>query len=381
MNKDYSLFANQGYVLIGAGGTGGHIFPAISLAAELKKNGFQVALVTDSRAEKLMKESGGEDFYTITAGAVAGKNPLAVCRAIAQTARGIMESWVLVRRLRPVFVIGFGGYVSVPLLLAARFTKIPFLVHESNAVAGRANRLLSRYAKFTAVAFSRTQKLEFLSPGALVHTGTPVRKNIAALFRSEYLPPIASSKIHLLVLGGSQGSKAIGRIVPEAVGHLSQRLRDRLVVTQQVRDDDADYVRNTYAEACVRAHLSSFISDMPAVLGRSHLVIARAGASTVAELSVAGRPSLLIPLANAIDQHQLHNGRKLMDAGGAWVLEEQNLTATSLAHSLSDLLENPDLLSTVAAGAKSLGMPDATSCLAGLVQKLAVSPSRCGMSP
>ncbi|MEE2694554.1 MAG: undecaprenyldiphospho-muramoylpentapeptide beta-N-acetylglucosaminyltransferase [Pseudomonadota bacterium] len=376
--KGCSLSSNGDRVLIGAGGTGGHLFPALSLAAELKENGFQTALVTDTRAQQLIENSACQNVYTIAAGRIAGRSWLGVLWAVGQMAVGMIESWALVRRLRPVVVVGFGGYASVPLLLVARFAKIPMLVHESNAVAGRANRVLSRYATSTAVAFSQTQKLEFLSPGALVHTGTPVRKSIAALADVEYLPPIKSSNVHLLVLGGSQGSKAIGRIVPEAIRNLNQALRERLVVTQQVRDVDDKYVRQVYAEARVRACLSSFISDMPAALARSHLVIARAGASTVAELSIAGRPSLLIPLPNAIDDHQLLNGRELVDAGGAWVLEEQSLTVASLAQSLSDLLGNPGRLSVAAAKAKSLGMPEATSCLAGLVRKLAVASSPLG---
>jgi len=208
-----------------------------------------------------------------------------------------------------------------------------------------------------------------------------VRKNIAALSDVKYLPPIISSNVHLLVLGGSQGSQAIGRIVPDAVRHLSQGLRERLVVTQQVRDVDGNYAQKVYSEARVQARLSPFISDMPAVLARSHLVIARAGASTVAELSIAGRPSLLIPLPNSIDDHQVHNGRELMNAGGAWVLEEQNLTAESLAKILTELLENPGCLSEAAAKAKALGMPEATSCLARLVQKLAVSSCQVGPLP
>jgi len=368
-------------VLIGAGGTGGHLFPALSLAAELTENGFRVALVTDPRGQQLLQNLGCKNVYTVAAGRIAGRNPLGVCSAVLQMIMGMMESWGLVRRLRPAVVVGFGGYASVPLLLAARLARIPFLVHEANAVAGRANRLLSRYAACTAVAFSRTQKLEFLSPSSLVHTGTPVRKNIAALSDAEYLPPTISSNVHLLVLGGSQGSKVIGRIVPEAVSNLSQGLRERLIVTQQVRDADNNYVRKVYAEARVRAYLSSFISDMPAVLVRSHLVIARAGASTVAELSIAGRPSLLIPLQNAIDDHQLHNGRELMIAGGAWVLEEQNLTAASLAQMLSELLESPARLSASAAKAKSLGRPDATGCLARLVRKVAFSSCQLGQLP
>ena len=365
-------------MLIGAGGTGGHLFPALSLAAELEETGFRASLVTDSRAKKLLSDSRQVDLYSIAAGGVAGKGLLGVFVSILRIAVGLVEAWILVRRFRPVVVVGFGGYVSVPLLLAAKLTRVPLLVHESNAVVGRANRLLSRYASSVAVAFAPTQKLEFLSAASLVHTGTPVRKNIAALFDSEYLPPIVSSNIHLLVLGGSQGSKAIGRTVPEAVRKLSKGLRERLVVTQQVREDDENDVRSIYSEAQVRVFLSSFISDMPAVLARAHLVIARAGASTVAELAIAGRPSLLIPLPNSIDNHQLHNGKSLMDAGGAWVLEEQNLTAKSLAEILSKLLENPELLSIAAAKAKSLGKPHATSCLAALVRKLSTSSRRYG---
>ena len=381
MNKGSNCFSEKDHVLIGAGGTGGHLFPALSLADELKENGFQVAVVTDARAHQLLQKSEYKDVYTITAGRIAGRGLLGVLGGAMQMAMGVMESWMLVRSLHPAVVVGFGGYASVPLLLVARFAKIPFLVHEANAVAGRANRLLSRYATSTAISFSRTQKLDFLPPDSLVHTGTPVRKNIAALSAVKYLPPVISSNVHLLVLGGSQGSKAIGRIVPEAVGHLSKGLRERLVVTQQVRDVDGNYAQKVYAEARVQACLSPFISDMPAVLARAHLVIARAGASTVAELSIAGRPSLLIPLPNSIDDHQVHNGRELMDAGGAWVLEEQNLTVASLAKTLTKLLENPGCLSAAASKAKSFGMPDATSCLARLVRKLAVSSCQVGPLP
>jgi UDP-N-acetylglucosamine--N-acetylmuramyl-(pentapeptide) pyrophosphoryl-undecaprenol N-acetylglucosamine transferase len=371
MSTGETRHSSSGNILIAAGGTGGHLFPAQALAEELLSKGLSPGLVTDARGEQLLRGSSCIACYIVASGRMAGRSPVGLLISVFKMAVGIKEAWSLVRTVCPAAVVGFGGYASVPLLVASKLAGIPVLIHESNAVLGRANRLLSYFANVIATSFAETVGLRSFADARLIHTGTPVRKTIRALENVEYQPPYASSKIHLLVLGGSQGSKAVGKIVPEAVQNLSHNLRERLVVTQQVRVDDKAYVGKLYNEAGVTAFLHPFVGNMSAALEKSHLIIARAGASTIAELAVSGRPSVLIPLPNAVDNHQMYNAKNLADAGGGWLLEESKLTAEYLAQLLARLLENPADLSAAAFNVKLLGKPNATSRLAEEIIKLA----------
>ena len=371
MNTVDSRNFSSGNVLIAAGGTGGHLFPAKALAEELLRKGLNPGLVTDARGEQLLRGSNCISRYIVTSGRITKRNPIGVLIFVFKMVVGIKEAWSLVRTIRPVAVVGFGGYASVPLLVVSKLAGIPLLIHESNAVVGRANRLLSYLSNVMAVSFSGTAGVRLGVDATLIQTGTPVRKEIQALGNVGYQPPCASSKIHLLVIGGSQGSKAIAQIVPEAVRNLSQSLRRRLVVNQQIREDDKASVAKIYTSAGVTTFLHSFVENMSAMLEQSHLIIARAGASTIAELAVSGRPSILIPLPGAVDNHQMYNARKVTDAGGGWLLEEGHLEAGYLAELLTQLLETPPRLSVAASNVRLLAKPNATSCLAEATVRLA----------
>ena len=368
--------SSSGNVLIAAGGTGGHLFPAQALAEELLCKGLNPGLVTDARGEQLLRGSNSIARYIITSARIAGRSPIGMLISVFKMAVGIKEAWSLVRTICPTAVVGFGGYASVPLLVVSKLAGVPLLIHESNAVAGRANRLLSYFSNIIAISFAGTEGLRRVGDATLIQTGTPVRKEIEALKNVGYQPPCAVSRIHLLVIGGSQGSKAVAKIVPEAVRKLSESLRRRLVVTQQIRENDKTSVGKIYADAGVTTFLHSFVENMPAVLRQSHLIIARAGASTIAELAVSGRPSILIPLPNAVDNHQMYNAKKVTDVGGGWLLEEGQLEADYLAQLLTQLLENPTRLSVAASNVRLLGKPNATSCLAEATVKLAMLSAR-----
>ena len=371
MNTVDSRNSCSGNVLIAAGGTGGHLFPAQALAEALLCKGLNPGLVTDDRGEQLLVGSNSIARYIVTSGRITGRSPIGGLVFVFKMAVGIKEAWSLVRTIRPVAVVGFGGYASVPLLVVSKLAGIPLLIHESNAVVGRANRLLSYFSNVIAVSFARTAGLRPVADSALIQTGTPVRKEIQALRNVEYQPPCASSKIYLLVIGGSQGSKAVAKIVPEAVRNLSQSLRRRLVVTQQIREDDKASVAKIYTDAGVTTFLHSFVENMSAMLEQSHLIIARAGASTIAELAVSGRPSILIPFPGAIDNHQMYNARKVTDAGGGWLLEEGQLEVGYLTQLLTQLLESPVHLSVAASNVRLLGKPNATCHLAEATVRLA----------
>jgi UDP-N-acetylglucosamine--N-acetylmuramyl-(pentapeptide) pyrophosphoryl-undecaprenol N-acetylglucosamine transferase len=354
-------------IVIAAGGTGGHFFPAEALAAELLKRGHRVALMTDARSGGLASTtfSGCERFVLSGAG-IAGRGPVRAARAALALAMGTLQARAILSRLDAAALIGFGGYPSVAPVLATRLLRRRprVLLHEQNAVLGRANRALSRFSDGLALSFAATARVRH---GAQTQvTGNPVRPAIVA---AAYALPVA--EINLLVLGGSLGARVFSDIVPASLAALPAALRTRLRVTQQCRAEDIERVRDAYAAADIPAVLASFFGNMPTLLAASHLVIARAGASTVAELGIVGRPSILVPLPIAIDDHQTANGRALADAGGAWVMPQPTFTPATVATRLETLLSEPALLSIAAARAAAQGRADAAARLADLVETAA----------
>ncbi len=357
-------------IVIAAGGTGGHFFPAEALAAELRRRGHRIALMTDARSGGLVSPAfeGCERFVLAGAG-IAGRGLVRAIKAIFALARGTIQARAILARLGAAVVVGFGGYPSVAPVIASRLLRRrpAVALHEQNAVLGRANRWLGARADLLALSHEPTARV----PAGIrtAFTGNPVRPPVMALAGQGYVAP--TGRISLLILGGSLGARAFSDIIPPALVALPLELRARLDVTQQCRAEDIERVRALYAASGISAETAPFFGDVAARLAAAHLVISRAGASSVAELATAGRPSILIPLPNAIDDHQSANARALAEAGGAWVLRQADLTPAALATLLTDLLGTPSTLAAAAAAAATCGRPDAAARLADAVERLA----------
>ena len=368
-------------IVIAAGGTGGHFFPAEALASTLIARGHRVALMTDGRSGGLRSEFfAGRETHVLSGAGIAGHGPLAAARAALSLAAGVAQARGILGRIGAAAIVGFGGYPSVAPLLAARLLRPhrlhrrPALVlHEQNAVLGRANRFLARGADMLALSFAETQRVPESATTQL--TGNPVRPAIAALADHPYVPPLAGA-IQLLVLGGSLGARIFSDVVPEALASLPEALRARLHVTQQCRAEDIGRVRAAYEAAAIAAELSSFFPDIADKLAGAHLVIARAGASTIAELAVAGRPAILVPLPSAIDDHQTANARALADHGAGWLVAQANFTPATLAECLARRLADPAGLAAAALAARAQARADAAARLADLVEALTYQSAR-----
>ncbi|MGG5810388.1 undecaprenyldiphospho-muramoylpentapeptide beta-N-acetylglucosaminyltransferase [Falsiroseomonas sp. CW058] len=360
-------------IVIAAGGTGGHLFPAEALAAELAARGERIALMTDARSSAYESPAfGGAERFVLKGSGLAGRGARAAARGALALAAGTMEARGILKRLDAAAVVGFGGYPSVPPLLAARTlgrARRPVTaLHEQNAVLGRANRMLAPGADLLALSVQDTTKVPASARVEVV--GNPVRPALAALAGQPYSPPAEDGVIRLLVLGGSLGARVLADVVPAAVASLPDALRARLVVTQQTRAEDLPRVETAYRAAGVPADLSPFFGDVAVRLSVAHLVIARAGASTVAELACAGRPSILVPLPHAIDDHQTANGRSLASVGAAWLMPQPGFTPDALARHLAAMFASPPVLARAAGAAQGLARPDAARRLADLVLSL-----------
>jgi UDP-N-acetylglucosamine--N-acetylmuramyl-(pentapeptide) pyrophosphoryl-undecaprenol N-acetylglucosamine transferase len=364
-------------ILLAAGGTGGHLFPAEALAIELARRGAAVELITDERALAYASHFPARALHATPADTIRGSGAAAYGKLGLTLSRGVLRCLGILRHVRPAAVVGFGGYPTFPPLVAARLLGVPVVLHEQNAVMGRANRMLARLATAIATGFPTVAGV----PGgrAVTHVGNPVRPQVVAAAAVPYQPPADGQPIRLLVFGGSQGARIMSEVVPAAVSLLSEELRERLGVTQQARPEDIEAARAVYAAAGVAAELSSFFDDMPAHMALAQFVIARAGASTVAELAVIGRPSVLVPLPHALDNDQLANANALALAGGAVVTAQERFTPQSLADELRLRLADPKGLEAAAAAARRVGAPDAAHRLADVV--LAAAGGRLRLPP
>lgn len=352
-------------ILLAAGGTGGHLFPAEALATELSSRGVAVELITDERALAYAAHFPARALHAAPADTLRGSGPAAYARLSLTLARGIARCVSILREVRPAAVVGFGGYPTFPPLVAARVIGAPVVLHEQNAVMGRANRMLAKLATRIATGFPTVAGVP--KGRATFHVGNPVRPQVVAASEVAYRPPSADQPIRLLAFGGSQGARFISEVLPAALAMLPSELRERLAVTQQARPEDIEAARWAYASAGVKAELSSFFADMPAHMALAQFVIARAGASTVAELSVIGRPSILVPLPHALDNDQLANANALAMAGGAVVWEQARITPEALAEDLTKRLQDPEGLAAAAEAARRVGAPDAAHRLADVV--------------
>src|SRR5262245_4241002 len=358
-------------VLVAAGGTGGHLFPAEALAAALAKRNIAVALATDARAARHAGAFAAAGVHVIPSATIRGRNPFSLAKTGTLLGLGALKAWLKLPKIQPLVVVGFGGYPSIPPLLAAVARGIPTVIHEQNAVMGRANRLLAPRVRAIATGFAGILNREPALAAKATHTGNPVRPAVIEASATPYPALEATGPLQLLVFGGSQGARVMSDIVPYAIERLEPRLQMRLKVVQQAREEDMTRVRETYAKLQVAAEVEPFFRDLPARMAASHLVVARSGASTVAELTAIGRPGILVPLPHALDQDQHHNAGVLMDAGGALRLPQAEFTPDRLAVEIAALAAEPHRLVTMAASAKRAGAIDASDRLADLVLRVA----------
>ena len=368
-------------VILAAGGTGGHMVPAHALAAELKRRGHGVGLVTDERGARIPGLFDDVPVHILPAGRIGG-GPIAWLKAVGSVVAGRREAKKLYRQFLPDAVVGFGGYPAFPALLAASSMRVPTILHEQNAVLGRVNRLLAGDAAAIATAYEWVERLKPGHQDKVVLVGNPVREEVARLGEAPLPPFDETAPLKILITGGSQGASVLGQVVPEGLGELAPSLRHRLQIVQQCRPEDIDEVRARYAELGIPAELSTYITDMPAKIADTHLVIARAGASTIAELTAAGRPAILVPLPSATDDHQTANAREMARAGGARMIAQGDFTADVLARQIEALAEDPQALANAASRSLSVGRPNAARDLADLVERIAggLSPVPVGLA-
>lgn len=361
---------NSRTILISAGGTGGHLFPAESLAAELGRRGWTVDLATDERADKYGRAFPAREIHIIHSQTIRGRTPIALARTAMAIGLGIWQSMKLIKKIKPAAVVGFGGYPTFPPLYAATLANVPTVLHEQNAVMGRANARLAGRVNRIATSFMDV-KMPEAARVKVALTGNPVRDMVIKAARIPYDPPVVGGPFQLLVFGGSQGARVFADLVPPALALLPAHLRQRLRLVQQVRAEDMARVTEALVAAGVAFDIAPFFVDLPEKIARSHLVVCRSGASTVTELAVIGRPSILVPLPGALDQDQAANARVLSSVGAAWTHVQAALTPEVLANELAQLMDAPDVLVSAAQAAHDAGRPDAVARLADLVEGVA----------
>jgi UDP-N-acetylglucosamine--N-acetylmuramyl-(pentapeptide) pyrophosphoryl-undecaprenol N-acetylglucosamine transferase len=359
----------KGIVLLAAGGTGGHLFPAEALGHELKRRGYSVHLVTDSRAERFAGTFPADEIHVVPSATIGSKNPLAVIRAGWKLWTGLRAARRLISRIKPLAVVGFGGYPTVPPLIASTGMGVPTMIHEQNAVMGRANRALSKRVQAIAGGFLPEGQGELAAK--IVTTGNPVRPAVLAAAQVPYLASRGSDPFRLVVFGGSQGAQFFSSAVPTALSLLDAADRERLVVTQQARPEDQGRVNSCFAKLKAPVDVSPFFADMANRLAMAHLVICRSGASTVSEIAVIGRPSILVPYPYALDHDQAANAAALVATGGAQVVAQSELSPERLSAMIASAMKEPERLEKMAAAAKRAGRPDAAIALADMVVAVA----------
>jgi UDP-N-acetylglucosamine--N-acetylmuramyl-(pentapeptide) pyrophosphoryl-undecaprenol N-acetylglucosamine transferase len=358
-------------VVLAAGGTGGHLFPAEALAVALARHGIAIELATDERATRYGADFPARATHIVPSATFRANNPVAVARTLWSLGHGVLRAYALLGGIKPAAVVGFGGYPTIPPVAAATLRGIPTVIHDSNAVLGRANKLLAPRVTAIAITFPGVVDDDPKLAAKATRTGNPVRPAVVAAASVPFATPAAGGRLNLLVFGGSQGARVMADVVPPAIEHVPTELRPRLSIVQQARDEDIERVRSTYARLGVAAEIAPFFSDLPARMAQSHLVISRSGASTVAELAAVGRPAILVPLPHALDQDQLANATVLERAGGAVCLRQDLFTPNRLAAEIAQLAAEPVKLAGMAEAAKSAGTIDAAERLAALVIKVA----------
>ena len=369
MNTNAS--SSQSPIVIAAGGTGGHLFPAQALAAELQRRGRKLILITDNRGDNFAQSFPGADIMHIRAATFAGAGLVGRVKAGLKIILGIFDAFRILRRESPKVVIGFGGYPSFPAVYAAQKKNIPTIIHEQNAILGKANSYLAPKADRIALSWDSVDSIDESDAVRSVVTGNPVRPDISALYNKPYPSLEQDGPLKILVLGGSQGASIFGEVLPEMVAELSTAHKARLDIVQQCIESDIDRVKQAYAEVGVKAELELFFDDVAKRLEECHLVIARSGAGTVCEVTTAGRPAIFVPYPYHKDQQQKRNADAVFDAGGAWVMTQDGFTVDALLARIETFLQNPETLFNAAENARSCGKPDAARKLGNLVTALA----------
>ncbi|CTQ32392.1 undecaprenyldiphospho-muramoylpentapeptide beta-N-acetylglucosaminyltransferase [Jannaschia rubra] len=355
-------------IVIAAGGTGGHMFPAQALAEEMLARDWRVKLSTDVRGARYASGFPAEVEIEVVPSATPARGGLGAKAGVPfKLTGGVLRALRGFRRDRPAVVAGFGGYPAIPAMAAAVLLRLPRILHEQNGVPGRVNRVFATRVDAVACGIWPTD----LPDGAeAVHTGNPVRAAILGRAGAPYIPP-GDYPMNLLVVGGSQGARILSDVVPPAVAALPEELRVHLRVAQQARPEDIDRVRAFYDEAGIAADVQPFFDDIPARMADAQLVVCRAGASTVADLSVIGRPAILVPYAVAAGDHQTANARVLTEAGAAILVPERRLTPEALTEQMDLILSNPNGATQMSRAALSAAMPDAAERLADLAEHTA----------
>ncbi|MDG2244161.1 MAG: undecaprenyldiphospho-muramoylpentapeptide beta-N-acetylglucosaminyltransferase [Rhodospirillaceae bacterium] len=355
-------------IVLAAGGTGGHMFPAEALANVLKQRGHNLVWITDERGATRSGPLSELETHTIIARGLAGFGAIGRLKGALSLGVGVFQARRILKDLNPTAVIGFGGYAAAPTIMAATHLKLPTAVHEQNAVIGKANRLFAKRVDHVYTSFENTRLIpDGVSP---LLTGMPVRSSFGAARTKPYVAPEGEGPIKIVVLGGSQGAAVFSHLVPYALKRLPDDLRKRITVDQQCRSEIAAETRLAYSNCGVQAHLQPFFDDVPELVARSHLLITRSGASTVSEVSYAGRPAIYVPYPYAADDHQTDNAQALVNAGAGWCLQQDALTPDSLAINLDQLLTDSVALTKASANAKKFAIPEAADRLADAVERL-----------
>ena len=366
--------SDKGLVMLAAGGTGGHLFPAQALAEGLRARGWRTQFMTDERVRDYGKNFPAESVHVVPAATLTPGQPLRLPGQALRLHAGFRKARAILAAEKPSVVAGFGGYPSFPPILAAARLKIPSLVHEQNAVMGRANRALARFAGRVASSFPEVRGLPEKARKKLVFTGNPVRALALAEQASPYPPLTASEPFKILVFGGSQGARFFAEFMPRVLKELAPAMLKSIVITQQVRHEDHEALTAHYQDMGLAAALQPFFMDMPRRIAESHLVICRSGASTVAELGVIGRPAVMVPLPGSLDSDQLYNARSFAEAGAGWVRPQAELGASDFAAFLTHVRYDEKTLQRAAAAALGHGRPDAAERLADVAEALALNP-------
>ncbi len=357
-------------VVLAAGGTGGHVYPAEALAGEMLKRGYRLALITDRRGDAYGGVLGDLETFRVRAGGIAGRGIVSKIRSVFEILLGIIQARSIMKRIKPKAVVGFGGYASVPTMVAACIGNYKTAIHEQNAVLGRANRALARRVDRVVSCFAEIENVPDGVDKKIVQGGMPVRRAVLDEQNVAYPELADTSPINILVLGGSQGARVLSDVIPAAIVALSEPLRVRIQITQQCRPEDIDRVKKCYADADINADLSVFFDDVPIRMARCHLVIARSGASTVAEALTIGRPSIMVPYPFAVDDHQTKNAHAVDDAGAGWLIPEPAFTSEGLTQRIEQLFSVPSTLQKAAECARSASQPDAVKHLAQIIENL-----------
>ncbi len=357
----------QKFILVSAGGTGGHMSPAAALANDLKRRNYRVELATDPRGMKFVNMFDDIKVHKIKSG-TAHAGLLGKVKGAVNLGFGILQGITLIKTTHPDLVIGFGGYPSVPAVYAAQKQDIPTVLHESNAVIGKANIFLAPEAERIALSLPYMQGLEKEDTLKCVITGNPIRSEISVLSEEPY--PENDNALRIFIMGGSLGASILSKVVPEAMASLSAEHRKKIEIVQQAREEDVETVKEIYSKAGIKSHIAPFFDDVAHQIKNANLFIGRSGASTVAEISAAGRPAIYIPLKVHADEQQKKNASLVTDHGGAWIIDQDDFTPESLRTKIEEFFADPEILPEAAMRAKSCGKPDAARRLGNLIAAL-----------